>query len=97
MRLDVSNASNTPNTSDVSNASDTGLHASEAERVAIEDTQKWLMEAVIGLNLCPFAKAVVVKDKVRYRVCLSSAPQDVLEMLREELQFLATEIGRAHV
>jgi hypothetical protein len=38
------------------------------ERVAIEDTQKWLMEAVIGLNLCPFAKAVVVKDKVRYRV-----------------------------
>ena len=96
MRHDVSNtsnASNTPNTSDVSdvsNASDTGLHASEAERVAIEDTQKWLMEAVIGLNLCPFAKAVVVKDKVRYRVCVSSEPQDVLEMLREELQFLAS-------
>ncbi len=60
------------------------------ERVAIEDTQKWLMEAVIGLNLCPFAKAVVVKDKVRYRVCLSSASQDVLQILAEELQFLAS-------
>jgi len=64
---------------------------SDAERIAIEDTQKWLMEAVIGLNLCPFTKAVVVKDRVRYRVCLSSAPQDVLKMLADELQFLASE------
>ena len=63
---------------------------SDAELIAIEDTQKWLMEAVIGLNLCPFAKAVVVKDRVRYRVCLSSAPQDVLQMLADELQFLAS-------
>lgn len=63
---------------------------SDPERIAIEDTQKWLMEAVVGLNLCPFAKAVVVKDKVRYRVCLSAAPQDVLQMLEDELQFLAS-------
>ena len=63
---------------------------SDAERIAIEDTQKWLMEAVIGLNLCPFAKAVVVKDRVRYRVCLSSATDDVLQMLADELQFLAS-------
>jgi len=64
--------------------------ALDAERTAIEDTQQWLMAAVIGLNLCPFAKAVVVKDKVRYRVCLSPAPQDVLQMLAQELQFLAS-------
>jgi hypothetical protein len=64
---------------------------SDAERIAIEDTQKWLMEAVIGLNLCPFAKAVVVKDRVRYRVCLSSATDDVLLVLADELQFLASE------
>jgi len=63
---------------------------SDAERIAIEDTQKWLMEVVIGLNLCPFAKAVVVKDRVRYRVCLSSATDDVLQMLADELQFLAS-------
>lgn len=63
----------------------------DPEQTAIEDTQKWLMKAVIGLNLCPFAKAVVVKDRVRYRVCLSSAPQVVLQMLEEELQFLASE------
>ena len=63
---------------------------SDAERIAIEDTQKWLLEAVIGLNLCPFAKAVVVKDRVRYRVCLSYVSQDVLQMLADELQFLVS-------
>jgi hypothetical protein len=61
----------------------------DQERTAIEDTQKWLLEAVVGLNLCPFAKAVVVKDMVRYRVCPSAEPADVLAMLREELQHLA--------
>ena len=59
------------------------------ENTAIEDTQKWLLEAVVGLNLCPFAKAVVVKDMVRYRVCASANPADVLAMLREELRHLA--------
>jgi len=63
---------------------------SDAEGIAIEDTQKWLLEAVIGLNLCPFAKAVVVKNRVRYRVCLSSVSQDVLQMLADELQFLVS-------
>ena len=61
----------------------------ELERMATEDTQKWLLDAVVGLNLCPFAKAVVVKDMVRYRVCALSDPADVLVMLREELQHLA--------
>ncbi|MEY4420868.1 MAG: hypothetical protein RLZZ498_1464 [Pseudomonadota bacterium] len=64
-------------------------NAQEAERIAIEDTQKWLLEAVVGLNLCPFAKSVVVKDMVRYRVSASSDPADVLALLREELQHLA--------
>ena len=59
------------------------------ENLVIEDTQKWLLNAVVGLNLCPFAKAVVVKDMVRYRVCASSDPVDVLAMLREELLHLA--------
>lgn len=61
----------------------------EQERIVIEDTQKWLLDAVVGLNLCPFAKSVVVKDMVRYRVCPSSQPEDVLAMLRDELQHLA--------
>jgi len=58
-------------------------------RIAIEDTQHWLLQAVVGLNLCPFAKSVVVKDMVRYRVCTSAEPDDVLTLLREELLYLA--------
>jgi hypothetical protein len=65
-----------------------GLTQSQ-ERTAIEDTQKWLLQAVVGLNLCPFAKAVVVKDMVRYRVCASAEPALLLAMLRQELQHLA--------
>ena len=61
----------------------------DQERIVIEDTQKWLLDAVVGLNLCPFAKSVVVKDMVRYRVCSSADPADLLTMLRKELQHLA--------
>ena len=63
---------------------------SDAERIAMEDTQHWLLQAVVGLNLCPFAKAVVTKNLVRYRVSLSVEPADVLTLLREELQHLAS-------
>ena len=64
-----------------------GLQA--VARIAVEDTQKWLLDAVVGLNLCPFAKSVVVKEMVRYRVCTSADSADLLVMLREELQHLA--------
>jgi hypothetical protein len=46
-----------------------------------EDTRRWLERAVIGLNLCPFAKAVHVKQQIHYIV--SQAPSRVA--LRAEL------------
>ncbi|MGY0650943.1 DUF1415 domain-containing protein [Luteimonas sp. A537] len=51
----------------------------------LEDTRRWLERAVIGLNLCPFAKAVVNKDQVR--MVLSEARDEValLGELGEEL------------
>ena len=58
----------------------------EAEVVA--RTQAWVEQVVIGLNLCPFAKAVVAKRQVRYAVCMDSDPEQVLKMLRTELQHL---------
>lgn len=60
----------------------------EFEQTVVADTQKWLLEAVVGLNLCPFAKSVVVKDMVRYRVTDSQNPDEVLALLREELLHL---------
>ena len=58
------------------------------EAQAITDTQAWLDKAVIGLNLCPFAKAVVAKQQVRMVVCMDSEPEQVLKMLQQEMQLL---------
>ncbi len=56
--------------------------------LAIADTQAWLERAVIGLNLCPFAKSVHVKGQVHYCVSAATTPQQLLEHLRTELQAL---------
>jgi uncharacterized protein len=56
---------------------------------ALRATRAWVEQAVIGLNLCPFAKAVQAKNLIRY-VC--SDAQDsaaLLRTLRGELQHLA--------
>ena len=55
----------------------------------IEATRQWLEKAVIGLNLCPFAKTVYLKDQVR--IVVSTAPHldGLLEDLDRELDFLA--------
>ncbi|WP_083487380.1 DUF1415 domain-containing protein [Pseudoxanthomonas dokdonensis] len=51
-------------------------------------TRRWLERAVIGLNLCPFAKAVYVKQQVRMVVSDASTPEALLEQLAEELLLL---------
>ncbi len=55
---------------------------------AIAATRRWLERAVIGLNLCPFAKAVYVKEQVRFVVSDASTPEALLEHLAEELLLL---------
>jgi hypothetical protein len=54
----------------------------------ISDTQAWLERAVIGLNLCPFAKSVHVKGQVHYCVSRATTAQALEEDLRAELQAL---------
>ena len=61
---------------------------SDEERDVIQATQHWLDKAVIGLNLCPFAKAVVAKQQVRMVVSMDSEPEQVLQMLQQEMQLL---------
>lgn len=56
---------------------------------AIAETRAWVDRAVIGLNLCPFAKAVQVKGQVRYVVCASAEPEELLALLIDELHHLA--------
>ena len=56
-----------------------------ADRDPIAETRHWLDRAVIGLNLCPFAKAVVAKDQVRFVLSDATDPAQLLETLGEEL------------
>jgi hypothetical protein len=55
----------------------------------IAATQVWLEKAVIGLNLCPFAKAVHIKQQIRYVVSQARTPEDLLKDLMAELETLA--------
>jgi hypothetical protein len=52
-------------------------------------TRDWLLQAVIGLNLCPFAKAVYVKKQIRYCITEAEDTDALLNDLCDELQLLA--------
>ena len=54
----------------------------------IAATQRWLQRAVIGLNLCPFAKAVFAKQQVRFVLSDATTPDELLQTLGEELALL---------
>ena len=54
----------------------------------IAATRRWLQRAVIGLNLCPFAKAVHVRDQVRYVLSDATTTEALLEELASELLWL---------
>ena len=55
----------------------------------IASTQRWLEGAVIGLNLCPFARAVYIKRQIRYAVTAVTTAEELLAELRRELELLA--------
>jgi hypothetical protein len=59
-----------------------------ADRV-IAETRRWLERAVIGLNLCPFAKAVVVKQQIRWVVSAAGDTDALVADLARELEHLA--------
>ncbi|MDP9895093.1 hypothetical protein J2W32_003969 [Variovorax boronicumulans] len=53
------------------------------------DTRRWLERAVIGLNLCPFAKAVHVKAQIHYAVHLPDDESGLMDALLAEANELA--------
>ena len=56
---------------------------------ALQATRAWVEHAVIGLNLCPFAKAVQVKSLIRYVGSDARDTGALLAVLRAELKLLA--------
>lgn len=55
----------------------------------IQQTQAWLEKAVIGLNLCPFAKAVHSKGQIRWVLSAAQDAEALLAELVAEMQALA--------
>ncbi|WCM92399.1 DUF1415 domain-containing protein [Acidovorax sp. NCPPB 2350] len=60
-----------------------------SDQIVIDDMVRWLERAVIGLNLCPFAKAVHVKGQIHYVVSEATDGRGLLEDLQRELEALA--------
>jgi uncharacterized protein len=55
---------------------------------AITTTRRWLERAVIGLNLCPFAKAVHLKQQIRWVVSTATDTTTLRDELARELAWL---------
>ena len=56
---------------------------------AIHQTRVWLEKAVIGLNLCPFAKTVHAKDQIRWVLSPAQDADSLLAEMVAEMQLLA--------
>ncbi|OGT58117.1 MAG: hypothetical protein A3E01_00995 [Gammaproteobacteria bacterium RIFCSPHIGHO2_12_FULL_63_22] len=59
-----------------------------SQSAIIDATREWLEKAVIGLNLCPFAKAVHVRGQVRFVVSDATDEETLLADLLHELESL---------
>jgi uncharacterized protein len=59
----------------------------ENEKI-ITSVQRWVESVVVGLNLCPFAKREIVKNRVRYCVTDAITEEQLLSALQSELELL---------
>ena len=62
-------------------------HEFDPDRIEA-DVRRWLERVVIGLNLCPFAKAVYARQQVRIVVSDAGTEGALLEQLGEEMALL---------
>jgi hypothetical protein len=60
----------------------------EHQQTVEQDTRRWLERAVIGLNLCPFAKSVHVKGQVHFAISDATDAEALRQALVTELQDL---------
>jgi hypothetical protein len=56
----------------------------------LAETRAWVERAVIGLNLCPFARAAQTRQRIRYVVSEATDSEALLEALMAEMHVLAT-------
>lgn len=54
----------------------------------VAEVRRWLQSFVIDLNLCPFAKRELVKNRIRFKLSRASSEQQLLIDLQSELELL---------
>ena len=57
----------------------------------VRPVRQWVETLVVGMNLCPFAKREMVKDRVRFATTTSITEEQLLMALRSELELLNTD------
>lgn len=55
----------------------------------IAKTKEWLEKAVIGLNLCPFAKGAYIKNQIKFVISPAITIEELLNDLMFEMEHLA--------
>lgn len=68
--------------------------SSPSAALVLAATRAWIEQAVIGLQLCPFAKAVYVKEQVRYVVSDARDTGSLVRALECELHALSQADAR---
>ncbi len=85
-------AAKAADSSDAAHTAQAGWHGREDamldDEAIIALSQGWLEEAVIGLNLCPFANAVHKRGQIAWKVSHARTPEALLEDLGQALQSL---------
>ena len=66
-----------------------------SDDTVLADTRRWIEKAVIGLNLCPFARSVYVKNQVRIVVSRARHLDAFLDELDRELDLLVNTPAEA--
>lgn len=57
-------------------------------QLIISRVKRWIETAVIGLELCPFAKTVYLENKVRYVVSETQTMDSLMQELYQQCQYL---------
>lgn len=67
------------------------MDSDQRVNAVIEAVRRWLQRVVVGMNLCPFAKRELVKDRIRFVVTDAPSEDRLLAALQSELQRLESD------
>lgn len=63
----------------------------ENDEEIIHAVRQWVETFVVGMNLCPFAKRELVKNRVRFVTTAATTAEQLLQVLQTELELLSAD------